>query len=420
MNPRVSSWRRLGRLAGGLALIGVGGLLAEGTLVRFVVPDGQLDSLALRLAVWGAALTSLGLGAWWLWRRPSAAPAPGRWRQRAALVAASTVVALVLAEGGLRLAGFQPWQAETAPPHVEPGGSLFVPHATRGYALRPGRYTVTLPSGLVFRAHHTEHARATSAADTSAAGGPTIWIFGCSWTYGWALDDAETFAWQLQERLPAHRVVNFGVPGYSNVQSLFHAREALAQLPPPDVLVLAYASFHDARNTFARSRRKLLSHGPSLAAARVPRARIGEAAPLRYAHVPLGYESLPLITRSALANLIDDAANALEERALQSREVSRRVVTTFAEEARRHGARFVLAGLTDDPTTAAMLAFAAEQGLPAVDVSVDLRQPGFVMPYYPHPSGRANARYAAALADFLAPYLAADSLASSQPSPPPR
>jgi hypothetical protein len=86
---------------------------------------------------------------------------------------------------------------------------------------------------------------------TSAAR-PQIWIFGCSFTHGWSLSDEQTYPWQVQRRIPEYEVVNFGVSGYGTVQSLIQFREALEQRSRSDVAIIAYASFHDERNTFSR------------------------------------------------------------------------------------------------------------------------------------------------------------------------
>jgi len=39
----------------------------------------------------------------------------------------------------------------------------------------------------------------------------------------------KTFPWLLQERFPQYEVVNFGLNGYSTVQSLIQLREALGR-----------------------------------------------------------------------------------------------------------------------------------------------------------------------------------------------
>lgn len=406
----------------GVALVLLGVLLSEWVFAALFVPDGKLDSGLLRLLSWSAAGVCVAAGVWLLVRPPRERTPATRPRYRFALAAGATVAALLVAEGVLRLAGFTPWTAELPRPRIEPGGSMFVPHPAIGYTLRPGRYRLTLPTGLVFSAHHRPGAggRATGvpAADMNAAG-PAVWLFGCSWAYGWSLDDEETLAWQLRRHLPQARIANHGVPGYSTVQSLRLFEALVAEAPPPALVVLAYASFHNARNTSARTRRKQLSHGPAFATARLPRARFDADGEVVYTDALLGYQAPPLITHSALVNLVDDAANALEQQWLDAHGVSEQVVLDFAEAAQRQGARFVVATLTGDPTSAALRAFCARHGIAAVDISVDILQPGFSnAPFDDHPSAAAHAIYAERLATFLKAYLPeADPPAPLHPTP---
>lgn len=82
-----------------------------------------------------------------------------------------------------------------------------------------------------------------------------IWVFGCSFTHGWSLNDEETYPWVLQQRLPDYQVVNFGVSGYGTLHSLMQFREALRTRDKPKAAVVAYGFLHDRRNTFLRARR---------------------------------------------------------------------------------------------------------------------------------------------------------------------
>ena len=87
---------------------------------------------------------------------------------------------------------------------------LFEHDELSGWRLRPGA-TVTHPD-FNFRARYTidgEGRRVTH----SAAGGlrPALHFIGCSWTFGWGVDDHETYPALLARD---RRVVNWSVPGY--------------------------------------------------------------------------------------------------------------------------------------------------------------------------------------------------------------
>src|SRR5262245_52701697 len=116
----------------------------------------------------------------------------------------------------LRLRGFKPLQLQDPSIKVTPGGRFFQRHPTLGYSHIPGRYTVTLGTGYSFSVTHLPNTlRITHAIETY--GGPEkreeIWIFGCSITHGWTLNDEDTYSWLLQERFPEYEIVNFGVDG---------------------------------------------------------------------------------------------------------------------------------------------------------------------------------------------------------------
>jgi hypothetical protein len=72
---------------------------------------------------------------------------------------------------------------------------------------------VTLPNGYAFRVTHLPNTLRVPyplATDAHARSKPEIWLFGCSFTHGWSLNDEETYPWVLQERLPMYEVVNYG------------------------------------------------------------------------------------------------------------------------------------------------------------------------------------------------------------------
>ena len=65
-------------------------------------------------------------------------------------LALMAMLTLAAAELLARLTGIQPWTEADLGIHVTPGGRLFTPHPTRGYAQLPGAFVVTLPDGYSF------------------------------------------------------------------------------------------------------------------------------------------------------------------------------------------------------------------------------------------------------------------------------
>jgi hypothetical protein len=330
--------------------------------------------------------------------------APRRALATAGLALAAVAAALLAAEALARARGWRPWTPDPVAAEVEPGGSLYLPDPVLGYRLRPGAYTVTLASGLRFRATHDAHGRRATGPPPAPDAGPRpeIWLFGDSYTYGWSVDDAATFPWLLQEALPRHRIVNFAVGGYGTLQALLQLESALREPPRPALVVLAHNFFHDPRNTFSRLRRREVAPWNRLGPIAHPLARLSPQGRLELGSAPVEYAELPLMRRSALANLAATALDLLDDRRLRGHEVTRALLARFVATARQHGVPVVVTALEASPANAPVLAYAASLGARAGDASVDLRRrENTNLPHDGHPSALAHRRYAQRLAPLL-------------------
>jgi hypothetical protein len=229
-----------------------------------------------------------------------------------------------------------------------------------------------------------------------------LWILGCSYTHGWSLNDEETYPWLVQERLPDYEVVNFGVGGYGTLQSLLQFREALGRWPAPKVAVVAYGSFHDARNTLNRYRMKGITLTAGSASLRLPCARIGSDGALEIFSVEADYyRPWPLQSRLAFVQFLEESANRRELLRLRSHDVSKAIINEFKRTAARHGITLVVAGIFRSPETADMLRFARSEGIERVDISVRDAPEFQNLPHDAHPNARASRRFADRLAAFV-------------------
>jgi hypothetical protein len=312
---------------------------------------------------------------------------------------------LAVAELLARLTGIQPWVKEDLQAHVMPGGRFFTPHPTRGYAQFPGRFVVTLPRGYSFTVTHLAGGlRITHPLPTytDMRSKPEIWIMGCSFTHGWSLNDQDTYPWLLQARLPQYEVVNYGVEGYGTFHALLQLREALTTQPPPRVVVYAYASLHDERNTFLRNRRKSIAPWNRLGPLLQPYVRLDRHGRLREAMATVEYSEFPFMRYSAFVHFLEMTYNQLEDAWSHSHQVSRRLVLEMAELADQYQVKFVLATIAEDAHSREMLAFAQALGLMGVDISVDSNRHEYRNePHDSHPSPLANVHYAERLETFL-------------------
>ena len=243
------------------------------------------------------------------------------WMLYFAFLAVLAVCGFAAGEFIVRAKGAKPFAVQKVEMKVDPGGSLFTTHHTLGYAHSPGRYDVTLPSGYTFTITHGEDSlRLTREADFASLPGSSatgfgdedhrqLWILGCSFTYGWSINDHETFPWLLQEALPDYSVVNFGVSGYGTIHSLRQFNTAIEERPKPSIVVLVYAHFHDMRNTFTRTWRKAVAPWNRMGLLRQPSVRLDESGLLDVSMVDVTYREWPFMRQSALIHFVESHYN---------------------------------------------------------------------------------------------------------------
>jgi len=317
----------------------------------------------------------------------------------------SLLISLGFAEVVVRQAGYQPRILRSVGDQkIEPGGRLHANHSILGYTHLPGAYTVTFQDVYTVHNTHLDNTlRITHPLDSYdyKFNKEEIWIFGGSFTYGWSIDDTETFPWLIQERFPSYEVVNFGVGGYGTVHSFLQFQEAIKIHKKPQIVIVAYADFHDERNAFLRSwRKRMLSYDSPFYLKTYPYARLDAQGNIVYHTEDIEYNPLPLMEHSAFINLMDEAYITIEDYFIDTQTITKGVVKDFATSAQNKEITFILAGIV--PEAQPMLAYIQTQNIMVVDMSIDLDIPGNQnLPYDSHPSAIAHQQYAEKLILFL-------------------
>lgn len=318
----------------------------------------------------------------------------------------------LLCEVLLRLLGYAAWNPAPASISIIPGGSAFLADPLTGYRHHPGQYEVTI-GGLQFNmTHDAQGRRLTAPGERNMAGErPEIWIFGGSFTHGWGVNDDQTFPWLLQESLPQYRMVNYGVSGYGTLLSLLQLRREISAGSKPAKVVLAYLYFHDQRNVFSRERRKTISGINHLGPLSQPRVEFGpEGSLINSGMAEVSYLGLPGIQYSAAVNLLDDAINRLERILLREREVTLALFREFDKLADEQGFDLVVAGLSPDRDTQAMLRRLDEEGVTTINAPLEFWDPRFNnLPWDSHPNAAGQRKYAVQISSQLKSLMAAQS-----------
>ncbi|MFP4502657.1 MAG: hypothetical protein ACLFTT_16810 [Candidatus Hydrogenedentota bacterium] len=325
----------------------------------------------------------------------------GRVRFVLAVVLFWVTVFIIAAEVVTRIQGFAPFQDYN--PFVGQEGERIVrddPYL--GYTHRPGRMVV---AGKVMT-HLDNTLRITQPLEAyaRAADRPEVWLFGCSITHGYGLNDDETFAWQLQKKLPEFEIVNFGVEGYSTVQSLLQLERALKERGRPEAATLIYGKFHDERSILSRNWWKDNMKLWDYVASSQPCARLDDEGRLMLDYVKDPYRLFPLARVLAFVNALDEIYTGWHDSNMSQAAVGRALVLEFAQTCKEAGVPFLLAAWDLPGSLTPLVDLCAKNDIPSACVAVP-STPEYIDPATGHPNADAARAIAAHLNTALEPLL---------------
>jgi hypothetical protein len=335
-----------------------------------------------------------------------------RWTLRILAAATSLVSCLSIAEGVIRLGVGRSRAPAPAALRIRvdpPGSRMYQPDARLGYTLVPDQHiAVTLdPLGRFVSTTTTAGHRVTSPPRAGHMHRrPQIWIFGCSFTFGWGVDDEDSYPWKLQELMPDYEIVNFGTGGYSTLQSLIQFEGEIQRAEIPEIAVLAYLNFHEQRNTMSPLRSKSLGFmWRNWGEADQPYAVMNSDGQLQRRKSEPYRPFLPFVRYSALANFLDWQVVAhLENEAKKSdrrKDVTRALVRQFIQVGSDHGVTVLIADLDAMPSDIGSVA--TSEGTQSRHIGVPYYQPGMTLPDAIHPTAKAHGLLAERMRTFLAP-----------------
>ncbi|NRA13422.1 MAG: hypothetical protein HRT57_15865 [Crocinitomicaceae bacterium] len=137
--------------------------------------------------------------------------------------------------------------------------NAFVGHNSLGVQLNPGRYSITLNKKVNFVANH-EKGNHRLVPGNENPESPDVLFLGCSFTYGYGVNDDQNFPALIQKQFPKNSIRNSGVIGYGTVQSLMQLKEELKRGKLKAVL-LNFSTVHFMRNCLSQQYRSNLKIG---------------------------------------------------------------------------------------------------------------------------------------------------------------
>lgn len=182
--------------------------------------------------------------------RPARRRRAPTWRMKLTVSLGSLLLSLCAVEWGLRLAGVRPRTATVL-------STYFAYDRHTGWTGRPsaaGRFATT--EFDVFVSHDLSGWRRPDpvpAPEAARSEVPVTWCLGDSGTWGWGVDDGQTYVDELN-RLAAGREVfrNLGVCGYSTIQQLLMLEELLRAGQRPARVIALFCTNDLAENVDGR------------------------------------------------------------------------------------------------------------------------------------------------------------------------
>ena len=140
----------------------------------------------------------------------------------------------------------------------------FIADAQLGIQLKEGTFDFILNDAVHFTATHLDNGMRKIHA-SPLGNDSSILFLGCSYTYGYGVNDHENFPAIAQARHPDWNVENKGVVGYGTTQHLIQLRDRLKNenndVSPPKCVVLCLSSVHFIRTVLSQQYRSNLRIG---------------------------------------------------------------------------------------------------------------------------------------------------------------
>jgi len=313
----------------------------------------------------------------------------------------------------LLILGYRPYQQIDYTISSEPNNCI-IASSNKGFALQPGTFHVTINKELHYTATHNKDSLRITERPNQAATltRPEVILLGCSYTYGMGINDQETFAFLIQDSLKHNNVINFGVPGYGNVQSYLQLKDYVAQGNHPTLAIINFADFHIERNALSLSFRRNLHMGFQRSnsnmdafdqQARIPYVReFQNGFNVKYERWDALYKNWKGRERFATINLFQNVTESRKERKSKNEVATLFLFGEIQSFCDQHNIELIVTGLTKHIKTEMILQSLNEMNIQTRDISVDLNLGQYNnLPFDSHPNALAHAHYANALIDVI-------------------
>lgn len=315
------------------------------------------------------------------------------------------ILIFIITEILLRFIGFSPKvfnQKFISKPEIS-----FVPDSL-GISLKNGKYKININNCIEFVAtHNSEGRRITSKINNVHKN--KIFIYGCSYAYGFGINDEKTYPYLLQNLLNNHEIYNYAVPGSGTIQSFLKLKKTLEKGERPKIVVISYATFHEERNQLTRSYESKLFEGIKynkglvLSKYYYPRCTIkNNDIEIEYIDIVKDFYPVPMVKFSAISYFINQIWNNISKKNTVGFPVTKKIFIDLQKLAFQYGFKLIIADVLNIRKSSEIKTFCFENNLNYVNLFPNYSEESFSLaPCDLHPNYKAHEIYAKNLYEYI-------------------
>lgn len=296
------------------------------------------------------------------------------------------------------------YHIEVSPPNAFSGNDSL------GIVLNPGTFNIVLNNKVRFQTTHTRDGLREVIRPDSLRRDSEIAVMGCSFTYGYGVNDNETAVSILQKKYPKYKFDNYGVIGYGTLQSYFQLEQLIENEQAPDIIILNFASDHLERNALSKKFRRAMKIGfdRSLSTAREMMISAqfpyltDAGAEISYEHWNELYEDWWGRENLASVNFIQTQYDLLSDKSRDLVGISTDAIDRLRQRCAEKDIKFVVMLLDDTESIRKLESELRARDIITQQVGFDFNSPEFTnVPHDIHPNARGQQLIAKRLEEML-------------------
>ncbi|WP_148285390.1 SGNH/GDSL hydrolase family protein [Nonlabens dokdonensis] len=272
----------------------------------------------------------------------------------------------------------------------------FIADDSLGIVLKTGTYDITLNHKLTFTSTHQENqTRRVAFKEERQIDSEKIAVLGCSFTYGYGVNDEEHFTSLLQKRHPNFDFVNYGVIGYGTTHGYLQLKKWDENNEVPKMVILNFATDHFNRNVLSSSYRRALSIGFNRSLGNTNQLMNDARYPvtlnskLEISHVKWNEMYEDWMGRSVFSsiNFIQTKSDEINDLANQPVEITYSLIKEMKTICDKNNAKFIVSFLDENEQSKTLKERLTNLGITMVDVDFDFQNKKMInYPYDNHPN----------------------------------